>query len=517
MWHYTQVFITHTHTIHTHKAMNEIQSHNSHTDVDSSLKGPLCTMATKTAAKNDPVVSLCEQCNQYVEKDRHECQKQEGKLKNLQEISLELQEQQQVTVRLQGENRNLLNELNGVIRNQQRDHSQVWVIIITIAVAILLTLVKGLSQEQTVTITQQESVNMTHVQTLNKSMAELAQSLEQLKKMSQADKETSTAMLEALKKVLEVQETAFNRSVHELEQDFVNITQSLNTSFALLTHVQQELTQLRKILCPGSTANRPASSCGQILSCDPSSTSGYYWIASADGNRTVHMYCSMSETCEKCSGGWMRVAELDMTNSSNQCPNGLWKRKHHGQRLCTKDTDDGGCSNVFFKVSNISYDQVCGKIIAYQYGSPNSFHTGGPIDGVYVDGISLTNGEPRKHIWSFGAGLDEVGSYPSSNCPCTNTTLASNATPPPDFVGDDYFCDTGSTNEYQKKNLYSGDPLWDGDGCGPDNTCCSLNNPPWFFKQLQSSTSEDIEMRVCCDESHDDEDIYIKQIELYVR
>ena len=522
------------------------------TDVDSSLKGPLCTMATKTAA-NNPV--KCKHCNQDVERDKlewhqaHECQKQEDKLKNLQEISSEiraqqqaterlreqqevterrlqeqqqvteqrlreqqqiterfqeqqevteqrlreqqqiterfqeqqevteqrlreqqqiterfqeqqevteqrLREQQQVTERLQRENRNLLNELNGVIRNQQRDHSQVWMITITIAVAILLALVIGLSQEQTVTITKQESVNMTHVQALNKSMALFA---------------------------------------------------------------QQELTQLRKILCPGSTANRPASSCGQILSCDPSSTSGYYWIASLDGNRTVHMYCSMSETCEKRSGGWMRVAELDMTNSSNQCPSGLQERKDYSQRLCTKDTNDGGCSNVFFKVSNISYDQVCGKIIAYQYGSPNSFHTGGPIDGVYLDGISLTNCEPREHIWSFGAGLDEVGSYPSSNCPCTNTTLAASATAPPDFVGNDYFCDTGSTNEYQKNHLYFDDPLWDGDGCGPDNTCCSLNNPPWFFKQLQSSTSEDIEMRVCCDESHEDEDIYIKQIELYVR
>ena len=436
-------------------------------------------MATKTAAKNNLEVRL--------EKHEAEFQKQ-ASIPKPKRVSVE-----------------------DKFKNQHRDHSQVWMIVISV-VTILLALAVGLSQKQT--DSQQESVNMTHVQELNKSMAELAQSLEQLKKMSQADKETLTAVLEALKKVLEVRETALNRSVHELEQDIVNITQSLNKSLALFA--QQELTQLRKILCPGSTANRPASSCGQILSCDPSSTSGCYWIASADGNRTAHMYCSMSETCEKRSGGWMRVAVLDMTNSSSQCPSGLRERKHHGQRLCTKDTNDGGCSNVFFKVSNVSYDQVCGKIIAYQYGSPNSFHTGGPIDGVYLDGISLTNCEPREHIWSFGAGLDEVGSYPSSNCPCTNTTQAASATAPPDFVGNDYFCDTGSTNEYQKNRLYFDDPLWDGDGCGPDNTCCSLNNPPWFFKQLQSSTSEDIEMRVCCDESHEDEDIYIKQIELYV-
>ena len=33
---------------------------------------------------------------------------------------------------------------------------------------------------------------------------------------------------------------------------------------------------------------------------------------------------------------------------------------------------------------------------------------------------------------------------PSSNCPCTNTNQAAQATPPPAFVGTDYFCDTGS-------------------------------------------------------------------------
>ncbi len=48
--------------------------------------------------------------------------------------------------------------------------------------------------------------------------------------------------------------------------------------------------------------------------------------------------------------------------------------------------------------------------------------------------------------------------------------------------------------------FYGGDPLWDGAGCGPLNTCCTFNNPPWFYKELPAPTTDDIEMRVCKDQ-----------------
>ena len=63
----------------------------------------------------------------------------------------------------------------------------------------------------------------------------------------------------------------------------------------------------------------------------------------------------------------------------------------------------------------------------------------------------------------------------------TDTNLSSSATPPPEYVGDDYFCDTGSAGRFLIGNFYSNDPLWDGAGCGPLNACCSFNNPPWFY------------------------------------
>jgi len=40
------------------------------------------------------------------------------------------------------------------------------------------------------------------------------------------------------------------------------------------------------------------------------------------------------------------------------------------------------------------------------------------IDGSYVDGVSITYGTPRKHIWTYGIGCTNI--QPNSPyCPCS--------------------------------------------------------------------------------------------------
>ena len=221
----------------------------------------------------------------------------------------------------------------------------------------------------------------------------------------------------------------------------------------------------------------------------------------------------------------MQVAKLDMTNSSHQCPPGTRLRTdlltNYNKRLCGINFDGPGCSSTMLTIHGINYGQVCGKIIAYQYASPDAFwryHPVNQIDGNYVDGISLTHGSyPRKHIWTFAGALDKAGTDPHLNCPCTIINLTSSATQPPSYVGNDYFYDTASVNRWDYI-LYPDDPLWDGAGCGSANTCCSLNNPPWFLKQLPSNTTNDIEMRMCHDHPGCiDEDTPIEVLELYIR
>ena len=262
----------------------------------------------------------------------------------------------------------------------------------------------------------------------------------------------------------------------------------------------------------------PAASCAEILRNDPTSPSGYYWI---DSKHPTRQYCDMTRSCGGVTGGWMRVAQLDMADNGQQCPTGLRQRTDSGKRTCGINSDHAACSSVTFPVDTLGYSKVCGKIKAFQFGSPDSFGLSGrtsnsDINGNYVDGVSLTVGYPRRHVWTFAGALDEIGTYPHFNCPCTNSAQAGHAAHPPAFVGNDYFCDTASVGHFQFR-FYSDDPLWDGAGCGPHNTCCSFNRPPWFFKQLPFTTTDDVEMRVCRDQKGSDEDIAIEKIDIYVQ
>ena len=266
---------------------------------------------------------------------------------------------------------------------------------------------------------------------------------------------------------------------------------------------------------PIGTFENPASSCSDIPKNSPS---GEYWIQTSSSNSPVQVYCDMNRTCT-CSdttGGWMRVANLDMTDPSQQCPDGF-TIVTSPLRTCGRSVPIG-CVSTTFPAHGIEYSQVCGRIIGYQYASPdafNSFHNDNTltIDGAYVDGLSLTHGQsPRQHIWTFAAALDETQASQYS-CSCTIPELRYTGVVPP-FIGQDYFCETGSRNAWQTI-FYDDDPLWNGQGCGGTSTCCSFNNPPWFCKVLPQPTTDDIELRLCVDQNAESTPIEI--IEIYVK
>ena len=276
-------------------------------------------------------------------------------------------------------------------------------------------------------------------------------------------------------------------------------------------------------VAPGFTAGNPALSCVEILSIRPSAPSGQYWLQSSNGS-AVQVYCDMILNCEGVGGGWVQVVNFSAADDNQQCPPGTVLSRSTPIPVCGIDSDIATCSSTVFDVHRIDYNQVCGKIIGYQFALTDAFaelpDQSITIDDAYVDGVSLTYGSsPRSHIWTFASARDEVGQFPHTNCPCTNATQASSATPPPSFVANNYFCDTGSTSSAHLDQLafYLDDPLWDGAGCGPDSTCCSLNNPPWFFRQLPSAVDDDVEMRICRDQHQTDENIYIETVQLYIR
>ena len=131
-----------------------------------------------------------------------------------------------------------------------------------------------------------------------------------------------------------------------------------------------------------------------------------------------------------------------------------------------------------------------------------------------MDGVVLTHGSPHKHIWSFIANYDQIHTD-AHGCPCNSAGSRFIGTIPP-FIGNDYFCDSGS-RYITTQTLYNADPLWDGEGCRESNTCCEFNNPPWFCKTLPQNTTDDIELRACGDQALSDEDALIETVDIYVQ
>ena len=214
------------------------------------------------------------------------------------------------------------------------------------------------------------------------------------------------------------------------------------------------------------------------------------------------------------SGGWRRVVYLNMTDPNTNCPSG-WQLTSHSNRTCGKVSSRFfSCDSAFFPVSGGDYTSVCGSIRAYQDGHTDAFeayHRGQAttIDGTYVSGVSLTHGSPRQHIWTFAAAATETITN-VEGCSCTGASV----TIPP-FVGGDYFCESGVSSGSSTPGFHPEDPLWDGQGCSSNSTCCSFNNPPYFTKQLPSPTSDPIEARLCRWESV--EGTPVEFMELYVK
>ena len=274
----------------------------------------------------------------------------------------------------------------------------------------------------------------------------------------------------------------------------------------------------------GFDIDLPGTSCVDIYNKNPTShgRSGYYVL------KTDHLffaYCDMELDCGGNKGGWMRIADIN-TKRGDTCPSGWTIYKSY----CTGGSA-AGCYSAHFLTNSTSYTKVCGKVLGYQKGTMdcffpsayahgkvnyyNSITSSRSLDGVYVDGISITTGNPRKHVWTYAVGLSDDYNYPQLNCPCAKTP----GPDPPMYVGSHYYCESGNTGIFSGKHaiLFTGDPLWDGAGCRPENSCCYDAGMPWFFRQFPTTTTGDIEVRICYDEVFSNEAVAVEQIQLYVR
>ena len=203
--------------------------------------------------------------------------------------------------------------------------------------------------------------------------------------------------------------------------------------------------------------------------------------------------------------GWRRVAHLNMTDPSEQCPSGFRLYSESGVRACGRPTLALGCqASVRFPTQAVPFTEVCGRVTGYQYWSPDAIY-GSTLNRLYLDGVSLTYGSPRKHIWSFGAASYES----STSCPCSHGSQSNL------FIGNDCFCESGNSGLSVQQRLYP-EPLWDGQGCRSRETpCCNATGIPWFHKRFSAATTDFIELRICSD--HHDEDTPVGYYDIFVK
>ena len=243
-------------------------------------------------------------------------------------------------------------------------------------------------------------------------------------------------------------------------------------------------------------------SCADVLSY--SLPSGYYLVRSSNES-AVSVYCNMTLSCGGRTGGWIRVTQLDFSDTDIPCPTSLSEHLINNVLACRKAESTSGCSrNAYFNSHKINYSIVCGRVRGYQTGKSDGFEhyvndmlvsTTRLLNSTYLDGISLTHKNLTQHIWSLAATSSAFPNGIARGCSCDRDR--------PSFVGSHFSCD-------QEIVKNSKEVLWDGEGC-------RNHNDPWFYRQLPEATTDDIEMRVCRDEWRSNEDILIQSVDIYIQ
>ena len=296
------------------------------------------------------------------------------------------------------------------------------------------------------------------------------------------------------------------------------VQENLNNSVRLMTELssmQENISkQLSELLNISLIRNIPATA---TLSTEQATT-----ITPTTEPESPTVITPTTLPSEVCGGpGWRRVAFINMTDLNQNCPQGL-NLTTYSIRSCGRGhTGRGDCSSVTFPVDGPQYNQVCGRVLAYRWGLTYAFlgyHANRQtIDGAYVDGLSLTHGSPRTHIWTLASGWfngTSNGPYRNQLCPCD----AGISYDSPTYVGNDYFCDSVETEDNYQSNsaqFYPDNALWDGQDLL--NPCYGLNNPPWFNKTLPEPATDDIELRMCLHSDESQASTAIELVELHVK
>ena len=118
-------------------------------------------------------------------------------------------------------------------------------------------------------------------------------------------------------------------------------------------------------------------------------------------------------------------------------------------------------------------------------------------------------------MWTYAVGLQEAAYSTAvicSECPGDRADYPASCIP--DFVGNDYYCETGWVFPFRNGRHVWDDQLWDGKGCHL-STAHSCDRYGWFHTPV-NTTTDYIEVRMCSDQATSNEDVLAELIEIWV-
>ena len=234
------------------------------------------------------------------------------------------------------------------------------------------------------------------------------------------------------------------------------------------------------------------ASCEEVQRLFPNYPPGFYRVISYHNGTSLADITNCNfyrTTCGNVTGNWRRIGYYNSYDSSLCCPASLSSHSDIYSELCGCVSVRSGCSVARYNPQGLGYSKVCGMVTGYQVGNfPRGFTSNyyGLIHHNYLDGVSITYGQPSLHLWSYANGY------------CGNCTYGK-----PAFVSNHFNCD--GPDDYRSLHR-----LWE-EGGG-----CRGGASSWFVRQLNSSSTDDVYVRVCDSFLQGSPTFAVDRIEVYV-
>lgn len=155
----------------------------------------------------------------------------------------------------------------------------------------------------------------------------------------------------------------------------------------------------------------------------------------------------------------------------------------------------------------LPFTRIAGRIEALARGDLEAFSVGvaASLDNTYVDGISITVGEPRTHVFTLGVGTANS----AGACPCNNGVA------PPAYVGAAMLCEDRPPSAEAEGEFDIENALFDDDA---RNAACNMSFAPNEFDiTLPAPSTGPIEIRVMVDGDDAQEAILLQRLDISVK